>query len=216
MKFLRKIFILLLLLNFSKSYSQDYRRYIGVGFGVNAWLTERGASNVVGTGPSLECGYYPKGKMGFVTGFNYLSDSEGYENMVNIPTYISYRSVSKERYPVGARAFALFFGIIFPKEVIIYAGPSWGYVNSDNNLSLVSINGGPFQPEGYITKYKAMVNFDIGIKPKFYIWHFRLGFDIGFGFFITKNFRYTSPDASIDGYKPNKNARIKASLDYVF
>lgn len=203
------VFLIILGLN---SFTQEYRRYVGIDFGVNPWITKRDVPSVVGNGFSLEAGYFPKGKYGLITGINRLTDAEAYEYLYNIPTYFAFTKVDKEKYPRGVKFFALLFGVLFPKEVIVYTGPSWGYVKPIANPT-----NNPFEPEGYyITNSRTIIKYDIGFKSKYYIGHFRLGFDIGFGFFITKNFSLSSPISNNNGYKPNKDARVKILLDYAF
>lgn len=217
----------ILMLSAISSFSQHVQENkffnnISVDYGIFASLNSDRYENLAGNRLNFQASYYFVNNFGINTGVSFISNIEGSNKFYSIPIQLVYRTPvykSSEIYIDAVSLTDLIFQLIIglmPKQYEINFGTNLGYIEPNNNISLVSINNGPWLKEGYSAEQRFVSTIDLGVKGKYKIGRFGVTFSPVVSYLLTRNFKYYSEVNPYNQYYPTMFLSFTFGLSYEF
>jgi hypothetical protein len=196
---------------------------ISLNYGIFPSLTsDENNPELFGNIISAEYAYFFHNRIGFRTGFSSITNLEGTDGFYSVPLMFAFRSKVQRDFFIGGDInsfgdliFQLILGLI-PKHAEYNIGINLGYINPDNNLGLVSYNGGPFFKEGFLTQNRFYSSADAGLRLTYRIYRFGIVLSPSLSYVLTNNFEFYSEQGSNNGYSPDWFINMTIGLSYRF
>jgi len=187
-----------------------------------ALISDNFQSELSGSTFSLDYAYFFYNKMGIRTGLNSITNFEGTKGFYTAPLMFAYRTkahrdfyISSDADSFGELIFDIILGLI-PKHAEYNIGFNLGYIEPDNNLGMVSYNGGPYFKEGYLTQQRFFASADAGLRLTYRIYRFGIVLSPSVSYLMTKNFEFYSEQDSNNGFSPQWFMKLNIGLSYRF
>lgn len=224
------ILLIILIFTFvSYSIAQDeeerdkFNYDVSLNYGIFPSLTsDENKPELFGNLISAEYAYFFHNRIGFRTGLSSITNLEGTNGFYSVPLMFAYRSKVQRDFFIGGNInsfgdliFQLILGLI-PKHAEYNIGLNMGYINPDNNLGLVSYNGGPYFKEGFLTQNRFYTSADAGLRLTYRIYRFGIVLSPSVSYVLTNNFEFYSEQGSSNGYSPDWFLRMTIGLSYRF
>jgi len=223
------IFVLLIFYFISFSIAQDeeerdrYNYDLSLNYGIFPSITsDELKPELFGNVVSVDFAYFFHNRIGFRTGFASINNIEGTDGFYSIPIMFAYRSKVQRDFYIGGNIdsfgdliFKIILGLI-PKHAEYNIGFNLGYINPDNNLGLVSYNGGPYYKEGFLTQNRFYTSADAGLRLTYRIYRFGVVLSPSVSYVMTNNFEFYSEQGSNNGYSPDWFLKMTIGLSYRF
>lgn len=224
MKFISTvIFVFLVIESFTQEVKENNLFHdLSIDYGIFASLNSEAYENLAGNRLNIQSTYYLFNDMGIRTGISFINNLEGCNKFYSIPLQFVYRTPvykSSEIYidaeSITDFVFQLIIGLM-PKQFEFNVGANIGYIDPNNNLSLVSIDNGPWFEEGFSTEKRFVSTIDIGFRGKYKIRRFGILLSPTMNYLLTKNFKYNSEMNLDREYKPQLFISFTFGLSYEF
>ncbi|HAF31014.1 MAG TPA: hypothetical protein DCG75_18405 [Bacteroidales bacterium] len=195
---------------------------ISVDYGIFASLNSDKYENLVGNKLSFQTSWFFINDFGIKTGVSFTRNLEGSNMLYSVPLQLVYRTPvykSSEIYIDAMSLTDLVFQFIIglmPKQYEISIGTNLGYIEPNNNISLVSINNGFWLEEGYSAEQRFVSTIDLGVKGKYKIGRFGVAISPALSYLLTKNFKYYSEVNPYKEYYPTMFLSFTFGLSYEF
>lgn len=195
---------------------------ISVDYGIFASLNSDQHENLAGNKLNLQTSYFFINDLGIRSGITFVSNMEGCNKFYSVPVQLVYRTPvykSHEIYIHAENLTDFIFKLIvslMPKQYEFNIGTNLGYIEPNNQISIVSINDGPSFEKGYGVEQRFVSTIDVGFKGKYKIRRFGITLSPTVNYLLTKNFKYNSELFPDKGYTPQFFLSFTFGLAYEF
>lgn len=195
---------------------------ISVEYGIFASLNSDRYENLTGNRLSFLASYYFINNFGINSGVSFINNIEGSNKFYSMPIQLVYRTPVYKSSEVYIEAesltdfiFQLIIGLM-PKQYEFNVGTNLGYIEPNNNISMVSINNGPWLRDGYSAEQRFVSTIDLGFKGRYKIRRFGVTISPSLSYLLTKNFKYYSEVYPEKDYYPKMFLSFTVGLSYDF
>ena len=198
-------------------------RDLSFNYGIHpALISDYNQPNLVGSMFSVQGAFFFYNNIGVRTGFTFITNMEGTDGSVNIPIMFAYRTKTNRDFYMGSNIdsfsdllFQIILGLI-PKQAEYNVGISLGYIEPNNNLSLVDYGDGYFFEEGYQVQNRFATSIDAGLRLTYRIYRFGVVLSPSVSYVFTNNFEYYSELGLNSGFTPNWFMNLTFGISYRF
>jgi len=225
---LKTVVLLPLILFFFNSKAQEtteelFFHDLSFNYGIHpAVISDNNQPNLVGSMFSAQGAFFFYNNMGVRTGLTYITNMEGTDSYTSIPLMFAYRTKTNRDFYLGSNIdsfgdllFQIILGLI-PKQAEYNVGISLGYIEPNNNLSLVDYGDGYFFEEGYQVNQRFTSSVDAGLRLTYRIYRFGVVLSPSVSYVFTDNFEYYSELGLNSGYTPNWFMNLTFGISYRF
>ena len=198
-------------------------RDLSFNYGIHpALISDYNQPNLVGSMYSVQGAFFFYNNIGVRTGFTFITNMEGTDGSVNIPIMFAYRTKTNRDFYMGSNIdsfsdllFQIILGLI-PKQAEYNVGINLGYIEPNNNLSLVDYGDGYFFEEGYQVQNRFATSIDAGLRLTYRIYRFGVVLSPSVSYVFTNNFEYYSELGLNSGFTPNWFMNLTFGISYRF
>ncbi|OFX18850.1 MAG: hypothetical protein A2041_09385 [Bacteroidetes bacterium GWA2_31_9b] len=198
-------------------------RDLSFNYGIHpALISDYNQPNLVGSMFSVQGAFFFYNNIGVRTGFTFITNMEGTDGSVNIPIMFAYRTKTNRDFYMGSNIdsfsdllFQIILGLI-PKQAEYNVGINLGYIEPNNNLSLVDYGDGYFFEEGYQVQNRFATSIDAGLRLTYRIYRFGVVLSPSVSYVFTNNFEYYSELGLNSGFTPNWFMNLTFGISYRF
>jgi len=216
------VFLLFSLFLKAKDFEREYKKILGIEYGIFAALNSDKYGNLTGNRIDFSASYYFSDRWGISSGINLITNIQGSNSYYSVPLYVKFKTPvykPSEIYIDAETLMELFIELILgimPRQYEFNFGTSLGYIDPVNSLPLISINGGPVHEEGYSVSQRFASSIDLGFTGKYKIRQFGIVISPNLSYMLTKNFEYSSELNLNKDYKPSIFLSLTIGFSYEF